>query len=42
MPNFTDQILSKKAPPTGRFLIALNFLPLQSPLALYFRGFPAC
>ncbi len=42
MPNRADQILSKKTSPTGRFLIALNFLPLQLPLTLYFRGFPAC
>ena len=41
MTDSIDQILIKITPPTGVFLLTLNFSPLYSPKALCFSGLRA-
>lgn len=41
MTNLADQILIKKVPPTGVFLLTSIFNPLHPPGALYFQGLRA-
>ena len=41
MTNPADQILIKKVPPTGVFLLTSIFNPLNPPVALYFQSLQA-
>ena len=41
MTNSIGQILIKKVPPTGVFLLTLIFNPLHPPEPLYFQGLRA-